>query len=174
MTILIIEVDQRLSRGIGWFGQSEGNWDNPLVGHMRYFDGIAVELEHSTADLRAMNAFGSIERLRADLERLTNCLREVADLYHDDSWTAYVDARGESIEYGREDEIEPTITLRADHLDKIIQLRRQCELLFRTSMYRLYGSDSISGYEAQWPVESRPNRNLDTDPLWGSEPRPIS
>ena len=174
LTVLIIEVDQRLSRGIGWFGSSEGNWDNPLVGHMRYFDGIATELEHSTADLRAMNAFGATERLRADLERLTDSLRKVAEIPTTLTRGSRISILAASpSNTGFKMTLSPPLRCDQNTSTRSTNFVARPNF-FRTSIYRLYGNDYISGYEAEWPVEVRPDKHIDTAPLWGGEPRPIS
>jgi hypothetical protein len=173
LTVVAIELDQKLSAGIGWRGKKTNDMNNPITGHLWYCDGIAVELEHSTAELRAMDANGAIERLREDLERLTAVLREAADMYQEDTWSRYLEIKGEPIGYS-DDGDEPTVALEACHVPRVEELRREATLLLRTSMRRLNKNDYQTSYEVTWPVKIRPSSNVDTNPLWGGQPRPMS
>lgn len=171
ITALVIEVDQAFERGLGWRGNR--TVPRPISGHMRYFLGLLDELEFSTADLRAMDTSGSVERLRSDMESLASLMRDTIDAYQKGIWATYRSCEGKPIPYDPDDGV-PTVALRPDDVEEAETRRRHAELLFRTCISRLAGSDAAGNYRTQWPTEDRPCPHMNTDPIWGGEPRPIN
>jgi hypothetical protein len=57
---------------------------------------------------------------------------------------------------------------------RAIERRRQAELLFRTVLYRLRGEHFWNDYRSEWPIETRPDPDEDTGPVWANEPRPMA
>lgn len=170
ITALVIEVDQAFGSGLGWHGPLAA--PAPISGHMRYFIGLLDELEFSTADLRAMDTSGSVERLRSDMELLASLMRDAIAAYQKGIWAAYRSCKGKPIAYDPEAGA-PTVTLRPDDLDEAEDRRRHAELLFRTCLNRFSRPGAEVTYRTHWPTEERPCPHLETDGIWGGEPRPI-
>ncbi len=143
-----------------------------MSGHMRFCIGLTLELEYKVADIRSLDAHGPTERLRSDLERLVVVMRQALEIYQTDIWKRYLAVKGEQIEYAS-DAHEPTVTLETQHIPLLQELRREAEMLFLTSIYRLGASKIFASYEVNWPIDRRPGANLDVGPLWGGDVRPL-
>ena len=100
-------------------------------------------------------------------------MREALEIYQRDIWSRYLDGKGEEIEYGL-DSIGPTVTLAVENIPRMHELRREAEMLFLTSIYRLGASKVWDGYEVNWPINFRPDKDLDVGPLWGGDVRPMT
>ena len=171
MTNVLLELDQILSKGTGWWGELPEDV-KPMSGHMRFCIGLTLELEYKVADIRSLDAHGPTERLRSDLERLVVVMRQALEIYQTDIWKRYLAVKGEQIEYAS-DAREPTVTLETQHIPLLQELRREAEMLFLTSIYRLGASKIFASYEVNWPIDRRPGANLDIGPLWGGDVRPL-
>lgn len=169
---LIVEVDQALGRGVGWFGYRSA--PPSLGGHMNYLYGLSHEFDSTTAALRAMSTSGPVERLRSDLEELTGLMRDAAEAYLKGIWATYRATQGAAVPYDVTVLGSPTVTLCNEDLEEALDRQRQVQLLFRTTLCRLH-RDLVGGtYHNQWPTDLRPGPDEDTEDPWRGEPRPIT
>lgn len=165
---LAVDLEQRQTEGTGW-----GGWDLPpphLQSHWTYLDGLQGELEFTIAEVRALDAEVSGERLRGDVEELADVLRRVARLYRAGSAASYRASEGKPTgnSAGGSAPIKP---LQEVDLAPAESLRLRTQLLFRTCHYRLAGS---AGREwAEWPIYEWEAARLEGQDLWGGSPRPI-
>lgn len=166
---LVGELDVAFDAGVGWTGHSI--WPHELGGRIAYFDGLIDDLERARAELRAIDASGGTERLRADVERMAEVLRAAARTYRAGTIESYRDSNGAAIQYGASGrDVAPT--LGSNSISEFGAVRDEFTLLARTVAYRLGEEDRAEGYRAIWPV-FRGECVADIDKAWGGEPRPI-
>ena len=172
LAAVAIEVDQALGRGVGWYGPRTA--PPALVGHLNYLYGIRDELDFTTAELRALNSSRSVKRMLSDIEELTELMRQAADAYIQGIWAAYRNTRGTAIPYETAGEGSPTATLRPEDVEKARWRKGRVQLLFRTTICRLWRNPLGVGYRNEWPAELRPQPDEPTGDLWQGMPRPLT
>lgn len=168
---VVAELDDRLAAGAAWEGPDA--WPRPLKGRLIYLDGMIDELDRAIAQVRALEADGSTERLRADIERLARVLREAADEYQSGTFCSYREFEGEAITLDRRGAFETTPTLHTSSERRVRELRDEATLLFRTCWYRLDADHTAERYKAVWPVERHEAQHINTAAVWATEPNPI-
>lgn len=168
LVAVVCELDAALAVGVGWAGWAI--WPHQLAGRITYLDGLVDDLERSRAELRAIDANGGTERLRADVERMADLLRLAAVTYRAGTIESYREVDGAQMPPGATGR-EPTPTLGTNDVAAFAALRDEFTLVARTVAHRLDDGDRAERYRALWPVQ-RSECALDIEQLWGSEPRP--
>lgn len=170
LSALAAELDNRLGRGVTWAGLDI--WPIELRGHLVYVRALLEEAERSEAMLRALDASGADERLRADVERLYVIFRQVGREYIDGSMKTYRQHFGEPIEMsagGR----EVTLTLADESASAINDLRDEFTTLMRTCLYRLEADEHAEEYGVYWPIQRFEVERVAELDVWATEPPPL-
>lgn len=132
-------------------------------GHLSFYAGAAQELEQHVAAIRAIDADGAVERLRADVEHAARCIHRQWD------WAATMIPAGRLLT-----DLKHPHGLHAIERSKEIDLaseERQLVLLLRTIMWRLGNADEAEYIDEILPLD--PDRHYDVDELWGNDVRPL-
>lgn len=169
LAAVAVDLEDLQTQGTGW-----GGWDLPprnLGAYWTYLVGLQEELEFTIAEVRAIDAEGPSERLRADIEELADVLRRAAELYESGSAAAYRAAEGRAlgISAGGRAPIKP---LQEADLALAQLLRLRTQLLFRTCCQRLTGRPG-EGWGV-WPIYEWEIERLRNRDLWRGSPKPIA
>jgi hypothetical protein len=171
LTALVAEVTWKFRDGVGWTGWAI--WPKPLEGHFTYMANLATELEHDIAAVRGLDADASLERLRADVEELGECLRRAYEIYTDGSIRAYQQSDGEPIPFSATGRALVAPLRDADGAE-LSQLRRRVRLLVRSAAYQLKEEEWAHLPAGEWAF-TETELPTDTENLWAAgEPRPFS
>jgi hypothetical protein len=159
------ELDAVFDEGPGWAGWAI--WPDSLRDMLAYLDDTIDQLERASAELRAIDAPGAVERLRVDVEQMATVLRLAAVTYRAGAIESYRESSGEAIPMGATGR-EPTPVLGSNSTAELGALRDEFTLLARTVADRLGDEEHAEKYRAVWPI-ARAECLRDA---WGSEPRP--
>jgi hypothetical protein len=170
ITALAADLDAAFTTGVGWAGWEI--WPHALGGRITYLDGTIDGLERDRAAIRAIDATGSTERLRQDIERMAEILRTVATTYRAGTIESYRLCNGEPIPSGAAGR-EDTPALGSNPGWKVGELRDEFTLLARTVRHRLDDEHGAERLTARWPITRAECEAIRATDSWGSEPQPI-
>ena len=168
---LVAELDERLTVGTGREGPDA--WPRPLKGRLTYLDATIDELERTVAQVRAVEADGATERLRADVERLSRVIRDAASEYLSGTVCSYREGRGQPIYSAQAGSFAITPTLHGTQALLVRELPEEATMLFRTCWYRLQADSMAERYRALWPIEQHEVSHINTEAVWRTEPHPV-
>ncbi len=107
----VIQVDHRMSEGVGWTGWAI--WPESLASHIGRLDDLVRAAEEAAARVRGLNAEPRVERLRADVEACWLLLRRGAEIYRSGTLGNYRTVEGRPVPPGATGR-DVTAALRAD------------------------------------------------------------
>lgn len=158
------KMEQLFSDGFPWAGFAI--FTGEMGHHLNTLQRLVRDAGDAVARTRALDAAGADERLRIDVERLAEGLRQVIPLY---IWGIVSSYRGN---YPTSEQIakkaakeglvhippsatgrEPTRTLRLDDRATVRDLRLHLRVLFRSITLRLNLRDLDDGAFAAWPID---------------------
>lgn len=157
------KMERLFTDGFPWTGYAI--FTGAMGDHLDTLQGTAREVGDVVARTRALDASGADERLRLDVERLAEGLRQVIPLY---IWGIVSSYRGNSLTTENEKEAtkqglvripasatgrEPTRTLRFDDRAMVRDLRLHLRVLFRSITMRLRLEDLDDAPFATWPID---------------------
>lgn len=171
LSALAADLDDISVQGVTWAGWEA--WPVEARGHAHYLAGFIDETERAEAAVRALDASGPLERLRADVEQLYVILRVAADHYYEGARRHYRDSNGEPSGAGAAGH-EPVAML-ADHsVDRVRELRANFVTLARSCLYRLGHEGHAEALQVRWPIVRSDVTAAHELNVWATEPRPIS
>lgn len=132
-------------------------------GYLSFYAGVSLELEQHISEVRSIDADGSAERLRADVEEVVRCVLRQWD------WAAAMIPRQRLL-----DELRHPHGLHAVQRSEGIDLaaeERRLVLHLRSIMRRLGDPHSAERIDEVLPLD--PNTEYDVDAMWGGDVRPF-
>lgn len=151
---VVVAVDEQLWEGPGWTGWAI--WPESIRDYLFELRATARTTERLVAEIRAIWADGPLARVRDDLEAIADTMREVSLLYARGAVGFYRRHQGQGQAHSVTGRGQVAI-LDNESIERMLQLRRRAEVLFRTAAYQLQDRDGefAEHLAALWPVYER-------------------
>lgn len=157
----VVQIDHRMSDGVGWAGWDI--WPDDLGLHITTLDELILNAEATAARARGMAVEPGLERLRADVEQCALLLRLGAEVYRSGTIANYRAIEGKPVPPGHGGR-DVTAAVHPDNENDVRDVSREFTRLVRSCLYQVRSDDAARSYEAEWPATRA--EILAADPDW--------
>jgi hypothetical protein len=157
----IVQIDHRVSEGVGWAGWAI--WPDKIGPHVHLMNDLIVQAEALAAHARGRDVEAGLERLREDVESCALLLREAVDVYRSGTIENYRRAEGRPIPPGATGRdltaaLTPEVSVLAERLS------REFTRLIRSCLYQVGEDHDARIFNSDWPITRA--QIIDADPDW--------